>query len=210
LSPPPGPRPPGVYPIGWIAEYAARKGLRYEPDADERWLRAWEPYTTLKVALRYEHALQATGDMGSITVARMIGSVDVQFGATVRQQEISSWIAIAQDVRIEQVVAGTCDTGRSFGEPLDLVSMPRRLSADPAFDHVFATFAPSQEDVDRGLTSSLRKLLLGWRIPLHFELRRGGFIIAPVALSPDPQGLSWLVRAVHLFGEKAAKRGVNV
>ena len=86
--------------------------------------------------------------------------------------------------------------------------MPRRVSGDPAFDHVFAAFAPSEDELRTGLTPSLRKLVLGWRIPLHFELRRGGFVFAPVALPPDPNSLAWLVRAAHLFGEKAVKRSV--
>ena len=52
-------------PLYWIDAIARQRGLRYEPDADERWLRAWEPYTTLKVPFRYEHALSATGGSGS-------------------------------------------------------------------------------------------------------------------------------------------------
>ena len=35
--------------MSWIEAFAAQRGLRYEADVDERWLRAWEPYTTLKV-----------------------------------------------------------------------------------------------------------------------------------------------------------------
>ena len=57
-------------PLYWIDAFAQSRGLRYEPEADERWLRAWEPYTTLKVPFRYEHALHATGANGSISVAR--------------------------------------------------------------------------------------------------------------------------------------------
>jgi hypothetical protein len=46
---------------------------------------------------------------------------------------------------------------------------------------------------------------MGWRLPLHFELRSGGFVVAPVALAANPASLAWLVAAVELFGEKAAK-----
>ena len=39
--------------------------------------------------------------------------------------------------------ATTSDFGGVFGEPLELASMVRRPSGDPAFDHVFASFAES-------------------------------------------------------------------
>ena len=185
--------------VPWLADLAAHRGLRYEPDADERWLRMWEPFATLRVPIRYEHSLQSTGSIGSLTLARLV--VSAQDG-----REASSWIAIAQDVRVEAVAAATCDLGGVFGEPLHLVTMPRRATRDPSFDAVFATFAPAAEDVDRALTPSLRRLVLSWRTPLHLETRPGGFIVAPVALPADPRSLSWFLRAIQLFGEKAAKR----
>lgn len=194
-----------VQPVPWIAQYAARKGLKYEPDADERWLRVWEPYTTLKTPIRYDHALEATGESGSLTVARFHVTAPVMGPNGWTEGEASAWIAIAQDVRIAASAAATCDVGRVFGEPIDLVTMPRRVTGDAAFDHAFASFAPTKDDLERGITPSLRKLLLGWRVPLHFELRPGGFILAPIALRPDADSLSWLVRSVHMFGDKAAK-----
>lgn len=193
-------------PVYWIADYAARKGLRYEPDADERWLRVWEPYATLKVPIRYEHTLTATGTSGSISIARFVVSTESHVTGALRTVDVGAWIAIAQDERIDAVAAATSDVGQAFGEPLDLVPMPRKLTGDPAFDYVFASFAPSTAGLARAVSPSLRKLTLGWRIPLHFELRKGGFILAPVALPADPNGLAWFVRAVHLFGDKAAKR----
>ena len=195
-----------VQPAPWIAAYAARKGLKYQPDADERWLRVWEPYTTLKTPIRYEHALEATGESGSLSIARMFVPAAVMGPSGWAEGEASAWIAIAQDVRISARAAATCDVGRVFGESIDLVTLPRRATGDAAFDHVYASFAPSDEELANAITPSLRKLTLGWRVPLHLELRPGGFILAPVALRADPDSLSWLVRAVHLFGEKAAKR----
>lgn len=194
---------------GWLAGFAARNGLRYEAEADERWMRAWEPYATVKVPLRYQHALQATGETGSMTLARMVLSFEVEYAGGRRIQEASTWIAIVQDVRIDAAAAATCDRGSPFAEPLDLVSMPRRGTGDPVFDGAFATFAPTQESLSRAVTPSLRKLVTGWRSPLHFELRKGGFVLVPVALPADAEGLSWLLRAVHLFGEKATKHLVT-
>lgn len=205
-------------PQAWLTAYAARKGLAYEPDADERWIRAWEPFTTIRTPIRYEHALSATGGSGSITIARFV----VELAAPpdvpdAMPSEAAAWIAIVQDVRLEAHAraAATCDfapdrTGvlrpRVFGDPLDLITMPRRSTGDAAFDHAFASFAPTAEDLARAITPSVRKLTLGWRIPLHFEVRPGGFILAPTLLAPDGQSLSWLLGAAQFFGEKAAKR----
>ena len=58
--------------VPWLAEYAARERFRYTPEADERWMRAWEPYATLRVPARYEHVLDSTGEVGSLTIARLV------------------------------------------------------------------------------------------------------------------------------------------
>jgi hypothetical protein len=195
--------------VPWIEAFAAQRGLRYEADADERWLRAWEPYTTLKVPLRYEHALLATGGSGSLSIARAVVELPpppAPPSPAPRQAiEVGTWIAIVQDVRMTAKVATTSDFAGVFGEALELVSMARRSTADPAFDHVFASFADSAEELNQGLTPSLRKLLLGWRVPVHAELRPGGFVLAPVSVAADEGGLAWMLNAVHLFGEKATK-----
>jgi hypothetical protein len=198
-----------IAPLPWLAQLAAANGLHYEADADERWIRAWEPFATLRTPVRYEHALHSTGGHGSVTMARMI--VDGGGG------EMGAWIVIAQDPRLAGDVraAATCDTGRIFGEPLDLVPMARRPTGDAAFDHAFASFAPSAEALALGITPSLRKLLLGWRLPVHLEIRPGGFILAPVSLvgagvvptlEGEVRGLTWLLGAVQFFGDKAGKR----
>ena len=83
--------------------------------------------------------------------------------------------------------------------------MTRRPTGDSAFDHVFASFAASDEDLKAGITPSLRRLLMSWRIPVHAELRPGGFILAPVSVQADDRGLMWMLSAVHAFGEKATK-----
>src|ERR1019366_2637264 len=116
--------------VPWLVEYAGRKGFRYSPEADERWLRAWEPYATLRVPVRYEHVLESTGDVGSLTVARVV----VASGA-------SAWIPSGQDARMEGRDALTREGGRAFAEPLDLVTLPRTTTGDAPFDAAFATFA---------------------------------------------------------------------
>jgi hypothetical protein len=196
-----------VEPIAWIAEYAARKGLKYQPDADERWIRVWEPYATLKTPHRYEHVLEHTGESGSVTIARMLVTMPVRGPDNAWVEgEAGAWIAIAQDVGVKGRAAATTETGQIFGDALDLVAMPRRTTGDPTFDDLFASFAPTSEDLALAITPSVRKLAVSWHVPLHFEIRPGGFILAPIALAADPASLSWFVRAVYTFGEKAAKR----
>ena len=192
--------------VYWIEAFAARRGLHYEADVDERWLRAWEPYTTLKVPIRYEHALHATGGTGSVSIARAVvelpGNPDPLLQAP---REVGTWIAIVQDDRMKAKAATTSDFAGVFGEALEIASMVRRPTGDPAFEHVFASFAESEEGLAAALTPSLRKLLMGWRVPVHAELRPGGFVLAPVSVTADEKGLTWMLNAVHLFGEKATK-----
>lgn len=177
--------------VPWLVEYAGRKGFRYSPEADERWMRAWEPYATLRVPVRYEHVLESTGDVGSLTVARFV----VESGA-------SAWIAIAQDTRMKGRAALTSDGGSAFGEPLDLVTLPRTTTGDAPFDAAFATFAPSQGELAEAVSPRTRRLALSWQTPSHVEVRKGGFVLAPVALGADPASLSWLVRAVYALGNR--------
>ncbi len=195
--------------VYWIEAFAAQRGLRYEADADERWLRAWEPYTTLKIPMRYEHALHATGGSGSISIARAVVELPAPPPpAPPHPIEVGTWIAIVQDVRMTAVLgraATTSDFGGVFGDALDLASSVRRTSGDPTFDHVFASFAETDADLAAALTPSIRKLLVGWRVPVHAEFRPGGFVLAPVSVSADEKGLAWMLNAVHLFGEKATK-----
>jgi len=192
--------------VYWIEAFAAQRGLRYEAEADERWLRAWEPYTTLKVPIRYEHALHATGGTGSLSIARAVVEHPGSPHAVLAQPtEVGTWIAIVQDVRLKGKAATTSDFGGIFGEPLELATMLRQPSGDPAFDHVFASFAESPEALKAALTPSIRKLLSGWRVPVHAELRPGGFVLAPVSVTADEKGPAWMMNAVHLFGEKATK-----
>jgi hypothetical protein len=178
--------------VPWLVDYAARKGFRYTPEADERWMRAWEPYATLRVPVRYEHVLDSTGDVGSLTIARLVVA-----------EGPSAWIAIAQDMRIQGRAAFTNDRSREFAEPWELVTIPRRATRDDAFDRAFAAFAPGDEELAQAITPRVRRLALSWQTPVHVEVRPGGFVVAPVALRADPSSLSWLVRAVGALGERA-------
>lgn len=191
--------------LPWLASFAAQRGLRYEADADERWIRVWEPYTTLRVAIGYAHSMLATGKYGSMTIARMEASTPFPL-PTGGTASAFCWIAIVQDERIDTKAAVSNDTGL-MAEPRDAIALGLRRTGDFYFDRAFASFAASDDDLARAVTPSLRKLLLGWNVPLHAELRQGGFILAPVALPPDPTSLAWFLSALPAFGDKASKRG---
>jgi len=189
---------------GWLAAYAEKHGLSYEPDADERWLRAFEPFATIRTPVRYAHALHSTGGSASVSIARLFVTPEGESAP-----EASCWIALAQDVRLAGARVGAVSETHPpspFAESAELLSIPRKVTRDAAFDRAFATFAVVDADVARGLTPSVRKLVLAWRIPLHFEIRPGAFILAPITLPAAPASLAWLLGAVEFFGEKAAKR----
>ncbi|MFO0663777.1 MAG: hypothetical protein U0174_07495 [Polyangiaceae bacterium] len=201
--------------VPWLSDFARRAGLRYEPDADERWFRAWEPFATLRVPVHYTHALHATTTDGyaSISIARMAVTVKHWGTQMPSETEVRAWVAIVQDARIDSViqpstgaVAVTSDRGSPFAEPLDLVTLPRQRTGDPAFDAVFASFAKvSLSERPSPISKSLRKLLLSWGVPVHAELRPGGFVLCAPLLPADPASVSWLVTASGIFGEKASK-----
>jgi hypothetical protein len=190
--------------VPWLVDYAASKGFRYAAEADERWMRAWEPYVTLRVPTRYEHVLESTGDVGSLTLARFVIDGQAQSGSAASTDSASAWIAIAQDTRVDGRAAFSSDAGRVFAESSELVSVPRRATKDPAFDRVFAAFAATDEVLARTVNARLRRLALSWQTPVHVEVRPGGFVLAPVALRADPSSLDWLLRAVHAVGERAS------
>ncbi len=187
-------------PIWWIADFAARAGMRYEPEVDERWLRVWEPFVTLKTPIRYEHALHSTGTSAAISIARFV--LPPRQGWTVGDE---AWIAFVQDEAMTgPKAAATSDVGGIFGD--SVTSMPRQFTRDTAFDAVFTSFGESEDALSQAITPSLRKLTLGWRTPVHFEMKAGGFVLSPVALQPEPQSLAWLTSAARFFDEKAKKR----
>jgi hypothetical protein len=197
----------------WLEGWAEKSGFSYEEPADERWLRAFEPFVTLRTPIRYGHVLHATGPRGSLSIARFTVEAKVATPDGPREEEVGAWIAFVQDERVQGHAAATNDVHvhhvrwpSPFAEPMDLVSMPRVETGDRIFDRAFATFAPAGSDVGAAVTPSLRKLTIGWSVPVHFEVRPGAFLLAPVTLGGDPKSLGWLVAAVQFFGEKASKR----
>lgn len=183
--------------VPWLADFALRAGLAYEPEPDERWIRVWEPWTTLRTPIRYEHGLSATGTTSALTIARFV--LAPREGYAVSDE---GWIAIAQDERLRGHAAATSDANPIFRDEGSL--LPRRRTGDPAFDAVFASYAESDAALAEAVNPSVRKLTLGWRAPVHFEIRPGGFMIAPTALRPDPASLAWLLDAARVFANKAA------
>jgi hypothetical protein len=184
--------------VAWLQDFALRAGLRYEPDPDERWLRVWEPYVTLRTPIRYEHALSSTGTTTALTVARFV--LAPRSGFAVGDE---GWIAVAQDERmLGSRVAATNDPSPIFRD--EDISLPHRRVGDAAFDAAFSTYAATDTDL-AVLNSSVRKLVLGWNAPLHLEIRQGGYILAPTGLRPDPASLSWLLEAAGVFAAKVSK-----
>jgi hypothetical protein len=192
--------------VPWLTDFALRAGFKYEPEPDERWLRVWEPFVTLRNPIRYEHAVSTTGTTSALTIARFV--LAPRDGFAVGDE---GWMAVGQDERFaappgepprSRIVAATSDTSSVFR---DEASFPRTSTGDPAFDAIFATFAASGDGIATVLNPSVRKLAIGWQTPIHFEIRPGGYVLAPIALRPDPPSLAWLVDAARVFADKVAK-----
>lgn len=187
-------------PLAWLAAFAEQSRLRYEPEPDERWLRVWEPFATLKTPAHYEHALHRAFDTTAISIARLVLTPGLD-----PTQTNAAWIAFVQDEGLTgPPAAATNDRGEPFRDTTATVG--RQLTGDAGFDQVFASYSQSAATLALAVSPSLRKLTLGWRTPLHFELKQGGFVLAPVALPYDPQSLAWLTSAIATFAEKAKKR----
>ncbi len=185
--------------VPWMAAFSQQSGFRYEPEPDERWLRVWEPFATLRTPVRYEHALHRTFDTTAVSIARFV--LAPRTGWAVGDE---SWIALVQDEGLTgPPAASTNDTAGVFGDLS--TALGRQPTGDAAFDNVFASYAESGAALAAAITPSLRKLTLGWRTAMHFELKKGGFILAPITLSPDARSLAWLISAVAAFSEKAKK-----
>jgi hypothetical protein len=187
--------------IPWIEAAALARGLHYEPEADERWLRAWEPYTTIRIAQNYSHALLATGDQGSVTLSRMT--------VITPRGEFACWCAVVQDARIQSSVALTNDRMSPFAEASNMITVPRGATGDPQFDAEFAAYSRAAVDGRLAVSPSLRKLLLRWNTPVHLELRAGGFVLLPTTVRADAAGLHWMLDAVKVVGDKAVKGAVE-
>ncbi len=182
--------------VPWLVDFALRASLKYEPEPDERWLRVWEPYVTLRNPIRYEHALSSTATTTALTVARFV--LAPRDGYAVGDE---GWIAVGQDERLKGHAAATSDVSPIFRD--DAVSLPQQRTGDPAFDRVFATFAPDEVQAQL-VNGSVRKLALGWGAPIHFEIRAGGYVFVPIAARPDPASLAWVIDAARVFADKAS------
>jgi hypothetical protein len=186
-----------AFSIPWIEAAALARGLHYEPEADERWLRAWEPYTTIRIAQNYSHALLATGNVGSLTLSRMT--------VLSPRGEFACWCAIVQDARVSGSFALTNDRLSPFAEASNLITVPRFATGHQEFDAQFTAYSRTAIDGRISVSPSLRKLLLRWNTPVHLELRAGGFILLPTAVRADAEGLHWMLDAVKVVGDKAVK-----
>jgi hypothetical protein len=187
-------------PLPWLAQYAESTKLRYEPEADERWIRVWEPLLTVAPAYGFSNALSMTSDERSVTMARMMTE---GFG-----RRLYAWAAFVQDTRVLSrlgtPVATTSDANSPFCAS-QVAGSTRRMTGDQAFDQVFRSYAAEEAMLGARLGTGVRSLLLGWRVSLHLEVRNEGFALVFPQLPADPPSIAWMFDAIVLLGRKIAE-----
>jgi hypothetical protein len=199
----------GAFPkehLPWLSSFADQAQLRYEPDADERWLRVWEPFLTFEPPFEFSHSLSSVGSIGSVNLARgVIAALPGEAPAMqATQPPCFAWIAFVQDTRAISRLGPPIAVSSDRRSPFAKVLPASRAIAtgDRGFDQAFQTIANEESLVAARLTSPVRQLLLGWNAPMHLEIRSEGYALCFPWLPADPTRLRWLLEAIALLGRK--------
>jgi len=174
MSPPPG--------SALIAQWAASRGLSWDPQPDEVWFRQWEPYDTIAPPSRYWNSCLWQTSPGHAVI-------------------VEPWYATDEGEPIERALLGyavhpgiTRRAAMRVGEHfltrvafLESPPPPQVTIGDPVWDEHVTTFAASAEVAAAAFHPRLRKLLAGWGFQGHLELRaRGGLVVHYAGLRPIP------------------------
>lgn len=174
--------------------------MRYDADPDERPLRVFEPFVTLRRPRRYEHMLHVVRDAGSLWLGRVKVEIEGQRSCA------ESWIALGQGRHFGSAAAASRHDPTPFNQDAHDADLAPQTMPYPDFAAAFHVFAESRADARDAIPRGLQELMLGWGLPLHCELRPDIFVLAPVTLPFDEPSLTWLLAAAKLFGTTAAQR----
>lgn len=168
-------------PIGsdQIAAWAASRRLAYQPNPDEGWFRAWEPFDTIAPPTLY---------LNAVTWAQPNGQAVV----------VEPWYADEDGTPLDRTLlvfathpALRCKASARGGEHfltrvafLESRPPPAVEIGDALWDRHMQTFAWTAEEGRQGFHRRIRRLLAGWGFQGHLELRRGGLVCHYAGLVP--------------------------
>lgn len=185
-----------------IAAWARYRGHPYAAVPAEHELRSWEPFWVLVSPLRYYNAIWVkTGQVAATLVEPWCAAE----GAEPLGRSLLAFVAHpGLRYRAAARVGATFMTRVAFlGE-----APPREQRlGDVVWDAKATSFGATPEDAARGLSPSLRRLLLGWGFEGHIELRPGGLLLHLADAEPRPGDYERLLAWLPMVLEKALKQG---
>ena len=165
-------------------------------------------WQALRTPIRYAHALHATSERGSVSIARLVVERDP---APPAAGESSAWIVFAQDDRLPGAFAPP-PTRAPLARSRALPSWSRWPSGAPATPRSIARSRRTpltDRDLSQAMTPSLCKLALSCGPPRILESSPGRLHPGAGGSACDPPSLAWPSGpwCRQFFGEKAAPSG---
>lgn len=180
--------PPGS---NQIAAWAASARLGYEPTPDEAWFRRWEPHDTIAPPTRFYNSCtwQARPDPGHVVVVEPWYALD--------EMEPLQRVVVAFAVHPALRFRASMRAGEHFVRRAAFIESPPPPEVklgDAVWDENVVTFAATPGEAASAFHPRLRRLLVGWPLRGHLELRPGGMVVYYGGLVPSPEGYERLLR----------------
>jgi hypothetical protein len=181
-TPPSTPLPPLPPGSDWIAAWASRRGLTYQPRPDDDWFRRWEPYDTIAPPASYFNACTQRLAPGHIVITE-------------------PWYALDDGEPLDRAIFAFAShpglmrraamrVGEYFLTRVAFIESPPPPTVkigDKLWDAHVTTFAASPLEAATAFHPRLRKLLAAHGFQGHIELRAGCAVIYCGGLKPNPE-----------------------
>ncbi len=183
-----------------IATWAARARLGYEPHPDEDWFRRWEPHDAIAPPGLFFNACtwMAAPDLGHIVVVEPWYAPED--GEPLDRAVIAFAVHPALRWRAAMRVGEHFLTRAAY---IESPPPPTVQIGDPVWDANVVSLAASPAEAANAFHPRLRKLLSGWGLRGHVELRPGGIVVYYARLKPIPEGYDRLLRITREIVAKA-------
>ena len=189
--------PPGS---NQIASWAASARLGYEPTPDEAWFRRWEPHDTIAPPTRFYNACTwlAQPDPGHVVLVEPWYALD--------DLEPLERVVLAFAVHPALRFRASMRAGEHFVRRVAFIESPPPAEVklgDAVWDENAVTFGATPGEAASAFHPRLRRLLAGWALRGHVELRPGGMVVYYAGLVPTPEGYQRLLRLTQEIVAKA-------